>query len=615
MHLLGAETISLSYPNRTILEDVTVGIGAGDRIGMVGRNGDGKSTLMKILAGVLEPDSGRVTSRGGTRIGYLEQVDSLDPDLDVRRTVVGDVPEHEWASRAEIRDVMHGLLGDLDLSARVGDLSGGQRRRVALAQLLAGEWDVVMLDEPTNHLDIDGVQWLAQHVKKRWPAGQGALLVVTHDRWFLDEVSTTTWEVHDATVDAFEGGYAAYVLQRVERDRQAQAVEQKRQNLMRKELAWLRRGAPARTSKPKFRIDAANALIAGEPPVRNTVELVQTATSRLGKDVFELEHVSVTYPGAPEPVVEEVDWIIGPGDRFGILGANGAGKSTLVGVLTGAIEPSAGRVKTGKTVRIALLDQQLRELDGLQDDRVRELLANRRTEYSTASGDLTPSQLLEKLGLGDVLQSRVKDLSGGQARRLQLLLVLLDEPNVLILDEPTNDMDTDMLAAMEDLLDSWPGTLLVISHDRYFMERVTDHQYALRQHRVRHLPGGVDEYLRLTAEDRAGGSSGGGAAEARGTAGGTGTSGAGGTSGPDGAAGAPALSAAEQRQLNKQIQAVGRRIEKLDGRISTLDAELASHDQSDFTGLAEISGKRRELLDEKDELELEWLTLSEELEG
>ena len=442
MHLLGAETISLAYPNRPVLENVTLGVSAGDRIGIVGRNGDGKSTLIRILAGDLQPDSGRVTSRGGTRIGYLRQTDDLGQAVTIRDAVIGDLADHEWASNAATRDVVTGLLGDLDLETPVAGLSGGQKRRVALAQLLAGDWDVLILDEPTNHLDMTGVRWLAEHVKKRWPAGQGALLVVTHDRWFLDEVTTMTWEVHDGTVDAFEGGYAAYVLQRVERDRQAAASEAKRQNLMRKELAWLRRGAPARTSKPKFRIEAANALIAGEPPVRNTVELVSMATSRLGKDVFELAGAAASFPDAAgnlREVIHPTDWIIGPGDRFGLLGANGAGKSTLVGLLTGQVEPSAGRVKRGKTVSIALLDQQLRELDGLEDEFVRDIVGRKR-EVRTAEGELTPSQLLERLGLGGVLRSRIQDLSGGQRRRLQLLMILLDEPNVLILDEPNNSM-------------------------------------------------------------------------------------------------------------------------------------------------------------------------------
>ncbi|WAL40190.1 ABC-F family ATP-binding cassette domain-containing protein [Brevibacterium sp. BRM-1] len=616
MHLLGAESIGLSYPNRTVLDGVTLGVSAGDRIGIVGRNGDGKSTLMRILSGDIEPDAGRVTARGGTTIGYLRQTDDLPADSTVRSAVVGDVPDHEWASRAHVRDVVSGLLTGtgIDLDARIGDLSGGQRRRTALARLLAGDWGILALDEPTNHLDMTGVRWLAEHIKRRWPAGQGALLVVTHDRWFLDEVSTLTWEVHDAAVDAFEGGYAAYVLQRVERDRQAQAVEAKRQNLMRKELAWLRRGAPARTSKPKFRIDAANALISGEPPVRDTVELVSMATSRLGKDVFELVGAAAAYADA-QPVIEPTDWIVGPGDRIGLLGANGAGKSTLINLLTGRLEPSAGRVKRGKTVRTAILDQQLRDLSDIAEDRIRELLARRATEVSTAAGQLTPTQLLERLGLGDVLQSRVKDLSGGQARRLQLLLVLLDEPNVLILDEPTNDMDTDMLAAMEDLLDTWPGTLLVISHDRYFVERVTDDQYAVLGHRLRHLPGGVDEYLRLAAAQEAAGAARPGRASGAGdgTVPGTGTS-AGQASAAEARAGEPGLSSAERRRLDKEAKAIARRIDRAEDELAKLDARLAAHDQSDFAGLAALTQERGALAAEKDDLELEWLDLSERLE-
>jgi ATPase subunit of ABC transporter with duplicated ATPase domains len=484
--LLGGEVLQVAYPDRQILGGVSLGLGEGDRIGVVGRNGDGKSTLMRVLARRQEPDDGRVTWRRDLRVGFLEQADVLDPDLSVRRTVVGDGPEHLWAREPRIRAVIDGLLGDVDGDALVGTLSGGQRRRVALAQVLAGEHDVVFLDEPTNHLDLEGVTWLAEHVRTRWPAGTGGLAVVTHDRWFLDEVCTHTWEVHDGVVDAFEGGYAAYVLQRVERDRQAAASESRRRNLMRKELAWLRRGAPARTSKPKFRIDAANALIEREPPIRDQVELVQLATARLGKDVVDLLDASVAYDG--RTVLDSVEWRIGPGERAGILGVNGAGKSTLLGLVTGTVRPTSGRVKRGKTVQVGVLTQSMAELDDLADDRVADVVED-------------PGDLLERLGFGSShLGTRVRDLSGGQKRRLQLLLVLLQEPNVLVLDEPTNDLDTDMLAAVEDLLDTWPGTLLVVSHDRYLLERVTDHQYAVLDGRLRHLPGGVDEYLRLRKE-------------------------------------------------------------------------------------------------------------------
>src|SRR5699024_3163694 len=451
--------------------------------------------------------------------------------------------EHEWAADRKIRDVITGLASDLDWEARVRELSGGQRRRVALAALLAGDWDLLGLDEPTNHLDMEGVAWLARHVKNRWPSGDGGLLVITHDRWFLDEVSTSTWEVHDRIVEPFEGGYAAYVLQRVERDRIAAVTEQKRQNLMRKELAWLRRGAPARTAKPKFRIDAANRLIADVPPPRDTVELTKLATARLGKDVVDLEGVSVSF--GDNQVLSGVTWRIAPGERTGILGANGAGKSTLLGLVAGTIEPSSGRIKRGKTVRLAVLDQQFSQLGKIAGDRVREVLARTKTTFNVEGRDLTPAQLLERLGFGRAhLSARVNDLSGGQKRRLQLLLVLLSEPNVLILDEPTNDVDTEMLTAMEDLLDSWPGTLIVVSHYRYLLERVTDQQYGIFNGYLRHLPGGVDEYLRRAQEIEAGG---GGPAELEADA-------------PS--LGAAGLTGAERHEVQREISSIERRLDR-----------------------------------------------------
>ena len=394
-HLLGGESLHLEFPTRTIFEGITVGLNEGDRIGIVGRNGDGKSTLMKIMAGRLEPDSGRVTVRGGTRIGYLDQSDVLDDDHTVGYAIVGDTPEYEWASQARIRDVISGLVSDLPWDAPVSSLSGGQRRRVALASLLAQEWDVLMLDEPTNHLDVEAITWLANHLKSRWPKNAGGLMVVTHDRWFLDEICTDTWEVHDRIVEPFEGGYAAYILQRVERDRQAAAAEAKRQNLMRKELAWLRRGAPARTSKPKFRIDAANALIADVPPVRDTVELKKMAVSRLGKDVVDLENVSVTYddpsmPDGKRPVLKKVTWRIAPGERTGILGVNGAGKSTLLSLVTGDLKPTEGHVKHGKTVKIATLTQQLDELNEVANDRVSDVIGRKKRSYIGDGYELSP---------------------------------------------------------------------------------------------------------------------------------------------------------------------------------------------------------------------------------
>lgn len=608
-HLLGGENLHLSFPTRTVLEGVTVGIDAGDRIGIVGRNGDGKSTLMKVLAGRIDPDQGRVTSRSGTRIGMLDQADVLDPSLTVGQAVVGDRPEHEWAGDPKVRDVIGGLVADLDWDAPVGELSGGQRRRTALAALLAQEWDVLFLDEPTNHLDVDGITWLARHLNSRWPKSQGGLVVVTHDRWFLDEVSTATWEVHDRIVDPFEGGYAAYVLQRVERDRQAAVTEAKRQNLMKKELAWLRRGAPARTSKPKFRIEAANELISDVPPPRDTVELSRMAVSRLGKRVVDIEDAWVTYTGAHDDeetghreagehtVLKDVTWLIAPGERTGILGRNGAGKSTLLGLVTGDVQPTSGTVTRGKTVKLAVLTQQLRELEEVAEDRVSDVVGRYRTSYVTGGKEMTPGQLLERLGFtNEHLATPVKDLSGGQKRRLQLLLILLEEPNVLVLDEPSNDLDTDMLAAMEDLLDTWPGTLLVVSHDRYLLERVTDQQYAVLDGRFRHLPGGVDEYLRLadgsalqTSESNPMAAS----ASSQGSS----------------------LSGAESRAMQKEVGSIERKLSKLRETVTAREQELADHDQTDFEGLGEITARMNAAKDEIDELEMRWLELSEQLEG
>lgn len=604
-HLLGGESLHLEFPTRTIFEGITVGLNEGDRIGIVGRNGDGKSTLMKILAGRLEPDFGRVTVRGGTRIGYLEQSDVLDDDHTVGYAIVGNTPEYEWASQSRIRDVISGLVSDLPWDAPVSSLSGGQRRRVALASLLAQEWDVLMLDEPTNHLDVEAITWLANHLKSRWSKNSGGLMVVTHDRWFLDEICTDTWEVHDRIVEPFEGGYAAYILQRVERDRQAAAAEAKRQNLMRKELAWLRRGAPARTSKPKFRIDAANALIADVPPVRDTVELKKMAVSRLGKDVVDLENVSVVYddpslPGGKRPVLKKVTWRIAPGERTGILGVNGAGKSTLLSLVTGDLKPTEGRVKHGKTVKIATLTQQLDELNEVANDRVSDVIGRKKRSYIADGKELSPSQMLERLGFTSAqLSTPVKDLSGGQKRRLQLMLILLDEPNVLILDEPSNDLDTDMLAAMEDLLDTWPGTLLVVSHDRYLMERVTDQQYAVIDGSFRHLPGGVDEYLALSAAG-AGGSAA-GSAQARAV------SSAQASAEPD----TPKVSGAELRAAQKESGAIERRLAKLATEQEKLSEQMSAHDASDYAGLAALGEQQQALQDEIDELEMRWLELSE----
>jgi ATP-binding cassette subfamily F protein uup len=589
-HLLGAEAIRLEYPTQVVFESVTLGVNDGARIGIVGRNGDGKSSLLGLLTGQLRPDSGRVTRRSGLRVSALSQADTLDPEHTVGWTLVGEQPEHQWAGDARVRDVVGGLVSDIAWDATISTLSGGQRRRVQLARLLIGEWDVIALDEPTNHLDIEGITWLAGHLQQRWARNTGGLLLVTHDRWFLDEVATTTWEVHDGLVEPFEGGYAAYVLQRVERDRLAAAAEAKRQNLMRKELAWLRRGPPARTSKPKFRIEAANQLIADVPPLRNTVELAKLATARLGKDVIDLLDVSVSFDG--RPVLRDVEWRIAPGERTGIVGANGAGKSTLLGLIGGTIAPDTGRVKRGKTVRLAMLDQRGEELAAVAGDRIADMLGGLRGGYQVDGREVTPAQLLERLGFArGQLSARVGDLSGGQRRRLQLMLTLLSEPNVLLLDEPTNDVDTEMLTATEDLLDSWAGTLIVVSHDRYLLERLTDQQYAILDGRLRHLPGGIDEYLRLAARRTITAAS----------------------SGPPRFEPAT-VSGAQRRAAEKELAAVDRQLARLADLIAAKHHELAEHDQSDHVGLTRLTQELRGLEGEVAATEGRWLELSEALE-
>ncbi len=583
-HLLGVEDATVSFPTHTVLDSVTLGIGDGQRIGIVGRNGDGKTTLLRLIAGDLTPDSGAVVPRRGLRVGYLSQRDDFPASLEVGQAIVGDTPEHVWASNPTVRQVIDGLVADLDWHSPIGSLSGGQARRVALAALLVDEWDILILDEPTNHLDLQGIAWLASHLKTRWSKSAGGLVVVTHDRWFLDEVSTDTWEVHDGIVEPFEGGYASYVLQRVERDRMASATEAKRQNLMRKELAWLRRGAPARTSKPKFRIDAANALIENEPAPRDSLELSRLATARLGKTVVDLEDVSFSYDPA-KPILKDVTWRIAPGERAAILGANGAGKSTLLGLVSGALEPTLGRVKQGKTVEMAVLDQQFSALADIGDDRVREVLSRTKTTFEVDGKEQTPAQLLERLGFKTAhLQSRVRELSGGQKRRLQLLLILLSQPNVLILDEPTNDVDTQMLTALEDLLDTWPGTLIVVSHDRYLLERVTDTQYAVLDGGFRDLPGGVDQYLTLAQKSAD-------------------------TSEPS--ATPPSSSGAELRAKEKELASTERKLAKLDAQVATQHQRLADHDQTDFEGLSKLTGELHQLAEEKEVLEEQWLELSD----
>lgn len=605
-HLLGAEDLHLEFPTKVVFDSVTLGINEGDRIGIVGRNGDGKSTLLGLISGRLTPDSGRVTVRNGVTIGSLAQDDDFEPDATVRSSVVGDVDDHVWASDARIRDILSGLLSEVDLDAKVAGLSGGQRRRVALARLLVGDWDVLALDEPTNHLDVEAIAWLANHIKNRWARNRGGLLVVTHDRWFLDEVCNTTWEVHDRIVEPFEGGYAAYVLQRVERDRQSAAIEAKRQNLARKELAWLRRGAPARTSKPKFRIDAANELISNVPEIRDPLALRALALSRLGKDVVDLIDASVRY--GDNEVLRDINWKLAPGERTGILGVNGAGKSTLLNLITRDVEPSSGRVKYGKTVQVATLSQGTERLEKHFDEPVHQLISRLRTDFTFGAGSkaqtMTPAQLLEQLGFESAqLATPIRELSGGQKRRLQLLLVLLEQPNVLILDEPTNDLDTEMLTALEDLLDSWAGTLIVVSHDRYFLERVTDQQYAVINKGLRHLPRGVDEYLQLRAIQARGESS----APADSWTTSAAKPSAADTEGP-------ALSGADLHAARKEYAAVERKLERMREQQTTQEIKIAAHDQSDYVGLADLSTVLTDLQQQIDELEHRWLELSDLIE-
>lgn len=501
-NLVNLHEVGKDYAARTILRGVTLGIAEGERIGMVGQNGQGKSTLLRLIAGSEQPDEGSVTRTRGLRVGVLRQGDELDPQDTIGKALLGDRAPHEWAADRIFRGVLDGLLGGVEmrrfsegLQTRVGSLSGGERRRIALAHALLDHPDLLLLDEPTNHLDVEVIAWLASHLAQR----SGALLVITHDRWFLDAVCTRTWEVADHQVHQYEGGYAAYVLAKAERDRQQAARDARREQLLRKELAWLRRGPPARTSKPRFRIEAANALIADEPPVRDSTELLRFAGSRLGGKVLEAEDVS--FAAGERRIIDHVTWLLGPGERLALVGANGSGKTTLLRLLAGDLQPSAGVVVRGETVRLAYLSQSPSDLP--LEANVLEAVEQVRGHAQLSTGEeITAGRLAERFGFrGERLRTRVRELSGGERRRLTLMRLLMDEPNVLLLDEPTNDLDIDTLTALEDLLDGWPGTLLVVSHDRYFVERVCDNVYALAHPgHIRHLPGGVDQYLDELAE-------------------------------------------------------------------------------------------------------------------
>ncbi len=718
---LGLEHVSLAFATKTVFTDVTQGVFEGDRIGIVGRNGDGKSTLLKLLDGTQEPDSGRVTRRNGLTFGMLTQRDALDDNATLREAALEGREDYEWASQQQSREIVEALLGGMNLDAKVGSLSGGQRRRADLARLLLKDWDILALDEPTNHLDVITIHWLAEHLKNRWSRGTGALLLVTHDRWFLDEVCESMWEVHDGQIEPFEGGYSAYMLQRVERDRQADVRETKRRNLARKELAWLSRGARARSTKQKFHVKAATELIADVPPMRNTLELKQMATARLGKQVVDLVDVTQVYdreqgayadidpdaaalaasarsastvdvvePMVQEPqvfgsvtiavdnaddprlasafgaraaevaaehglthhepageinalrgtrddadaeetsaaveitvsgrkILDDVTWLIGPGDRFGIVGANGAGKSTLLKILDGTLTPTAGRVNIGKTVRFAVLSQRLDELEKLGKYKVKEVLSRYKPSYIVDGKEVTPGQLMERLGFEAAqLMTPIRDLSGGQKRRMQLLLILLDEPNVLIMDEPGNDLDTDMLAVMEDLLDTWPGTLIVVSHDRYLLERVTDEQFALIGGKVRHLPGGVQDYLDMVEQLKRGedplgleGAAGGPATgdDSAANGGGSADAASAATTEPE----APKLSGKAYADASRRVSAIERKLEKIATQKEQIEAQMAAHDPSDYAGLNELNGQLQALAAESDGLEAEWLDLSEQM--
>ncbi len=622
--LLGCDSVHLEFPTKLIAQDVTLGVNEGDRIGIVGKNGDGKSSLLGVLSGAVPPDAGRVTRRRDVTVGVLGQRDALDSASTVHRAVVGDLPEYEWAASPRVRQILDGLIADVPWEGLVGELSGGQPRREALPRLLIAGYDVLLLDEPTNHLDMRTINWLAEHLKSRWQRGSGAMLVVTHDRWFLDEVCTSMWEVHDGCVDPFEGGYSAYILQRVERDRMAAVTEERRRNMARKELAWLSRGAQARSTKPKFRVEAARELIADVPPVRNELELKRLAVSRLGKQVIDVIDVDAGYEngaaedgsGAPvssRPVLSDVTWLIGAGDRYGLLGENGAGKTTLLNVIQGKLSPRSGRVKIGSTVRFGVLSQQLDELKPVEDDTIREVLARGKRYVMVEGKETSPEKLLERLGFTQQqMWSRIKDLSGGQKRRLSLLLTILEEPNVLILDEPGNDLDTDMLALVEDLLDSWPGTLILVTHDRFLMERVTDQQWALIGGTLRHVPGGVDEYLRLTEGLSAGGSA---RPQAPGFNGGQGGDPNLSNVPQTGAQGPRnGLSNAERQRLKKEVASLERKMETRRAKVEELERGMFGIDPTDFAALTAQQDAVAAARDELDELEMAWLEASERLE-
>ena len=593
--LINLERVSKSYGVRPLLDTVSLGISVGERVGVVGRNGDGKTTLLEVMTGLEEPDGGRVSRTRGVEIGYLHQGDELVDTHSVREAVLGGREDHEWAADSMMREVVEELLAGVTLDRAIVGLSGGERRRCALAALLLSRHDLIILDEPTNHLDVEAVAWLAAHLVNR----PSALIVVTHDRWFLDEVCQTTWEVHDGAVDSYEGGYAAFVLAKAERTRQAASSETRRQNLARKELAWLRRGAPARTSKPKFRIDAANALIEDVPDPRDRLELQRFASQRLGKDVVDIEDVDLAR--GEKVLLEGATWRIGPGDRIGIVGVNGAGKTSLLSLISGALAPDVGRVKHGRTIAMQYLTQALDEIDPL--GRVLPTVESIRRVTKTLDGqEVSATSMLERFGFtGDRLTARLGDLSGGERRRFQLLKLLLLEPNVLLLDEPTNDLDIDTLNVLEDFLDSWPGTLIVVSHDRYFLERVTDSVWALLgDGQVSMLPRGVDEYLERRAAAHPSQQP-------------SPTPAASPVEASDATSSKARPGSAEDRAARKVLARVEKQLKRLMEAETKIDAEMADN-IGDYERLADLGRRKSELVEEKGELELEWLAASEAVE-
>ena len=589
-NLVNLNTVEKGYGTRAVLREVTLGVSAGDRVGVVGRNGDGKSTLLALIAGTEPPDSGVVTRARNLETVLLAQADELGGHATIREALVGGLAEHEWAGDAGFRNVLDGLLGGVGLGrfhagleTSIGPLSGGERRRIALARVLLEHPELLLLDEPTNHLDIDAINWLARHLAAR----QGSLLVVTHDRWFLDAVCTTTWEVADGMVHQYDGGYAAFVLARAERDRQAATRDERRRQLLRKELAWLRRGPPARTSKPKFRIDSANALIADEPDVRDRAELLRFASARLGDKVLDAVNVSSAF-GANE-VLRGVTLRVGPGARVALLGTNGSGKTTLLKLLSGELQPTGGEVQRGATVRLAHLSQDTAEVPGHLG--VLESLEQVRGRATLSDGrELTAGSLCERFGFrGDRARTLVRDLSGGERRRLQLMRLLMGAPNVLLLDEPTNDLDIDTLTGLEDLLDGWPGTLVIASHDRYFVERVSDSVYAITgDGGLRHLPGGVEQYLELRSD----------ATE---------------SSPITPREREPATPGAILRAARKEIRRLEGALDKLETRETSLRDQMESS-SSDHARLSELQIQLDALRAEREQLETAWLEISETLE-